>query len=341
MADENSESAPVVQSNGAVDLSLRSPHLDEVEDLCNKLVAHHKLTPSSRIWDANSQLSIHGVRDFGVFTIAYGSELTAQIYPNEMDDRLAFVMAGSGAGQVRTGGQEYTFAAGQGIILPSGPEMFMRYDSDCESLAVLLNRRKLAAHCAKLLGYEIEPSLQFETQFALADATGQSWMRLVRYAAAELSQPLSMTRQLPAAQQQLEQTLITTLLLAHRHSYSEALLRPQSPAAPFYVKRAEAFIEAHFAEPLSLADIAAHAGVSARSLQTGFQSFRNTTPMGFLRSLRLRRAHEALLLADPSIATVTEVALRCGFGHMGEFASLYRKTFGETPKQTLAKLVYR
>jgi transcriptional regulator GlxA family with amidase domain len=140
-----------------------------------------------------------------------------------------------------------------------------------------------------------------------------------------------------AARQQLEQTVLTGFLLSQTHTYSDALLRPQSAAAPFYVKRAEAFIEAHFSEPLSLADIAAHAGVSARSLQNGFQNFRNTTPMGFLRSLRLKHAHEMLLLSDPSTVTVTEIALRCGFGHLGEFATVYRHTFGEAPRQTLAR----
>jgi transcriptional regulator GlxA family with amidase domain len=91
---------------------------------------------------------------------------------------------------------------------------------------------------------------------------------------------------------------------------------------------------------LTLADIAAHAGVSARSLQNGFQSFRGMTPMAFLRWVRLQSAHRALLAVDPAAATVTEIALACGFGHMGEFSTLYRRTYGETPKQTLSKSVY-
>lgn len=63
--------------------------------------------------------------------------------------------------------------------------------------------------------------------------------------------------------------------------------------------------------------------------------------MAFLRLVRLQRAQEALLRADSSYTTVTEIALGCGFSHLGEFANLYRRTFGETPKQTLGKTVYR
>ncbi|NNC00717.1 helix-turn-helix transcriptional regulator, partial [Corallococcus exiguus] len=84
-----------------------------------------------------------------------------------------------------------------------------------------------------------------------------------------------------------------------------------------------------------LADIAAHAAVSARSLQNGFQNFRSMTPMAFLRAVRLQRAHAMLLAADPASATVTGIAMSVGFNHMGEFASLYKRSFGASPSHTL------
>jgi len=341
MADEDPEPGPLVQSNGAVGFSLRSHRLDEIEDLCNRFITPHRISAASRTGEAESKLSVHGVKDLGVFTITYGAELTAQVYPTDLDDRLALIIAGSGAGQAKVEGQEYALTPERAALIPSGPELFMHYQSNCETDTILLSRGRIAEQCEKLLGHEIEHPIEFDKQLSLESAAGRSLRRLGRYVTDELSDPLSMTRQLPAVAQQLEQMVASALLLGHSHTYSEALLRPQSAAAPFYVKRAEAFIEAHYAEPLSLADIAAHAGVSARSLQNGFQHFRNRTPMAFLRLVRLQRAQEALLRADGSYATVTEIALSCGFSHLGEFSSLYRRTFGETPKQTLAKTVYR
>ncbi|MBQ0819403.1 AraC family transcriptional regulator, partial [Microvirga sp. HBU67558] len=285
MANESPEPVPAAQNNG-VDFALASPHLDEIEDICNRFVTPHRLTSASRTQKADSKLGVHGVKDLGVFTVAYGAQLTAQIYPTPMDDRLAFMIAESGAGHAKFDGQEYAFTATQAAVIPSGPELFMHYQENCETLSLLLSRNRLTEQCEKLLGHELERPLAFDKLLSLDSAAGQSLRRLGSYAAAELSDPLSMTRQLPAVAQQLEQMMLTSFLLGQTHTYSEALLRPQSAAAPFYVKRAEAFIEAHFAEPLSLAAIAAHAGVSARSLQNGFQSFRGMTPMAFLRSLR-------------------------------------------------------
>ena len=200
-----------------------------------------------------------------------------------------------------------------------------------------MKRQWVSEYCAKLLGHDLDGQVEFQTQFTLDDGAGQSWPRLVQYASAELADPQSLARRLPAACQQLEQMVMTGFLLSHSHTYSRQLLEPQSPAAPYYVKRAEAYIEAHFMEPLSLAEIAAQSGASARSLQNGFQSFRRMTPMAFLRQVRLEHARRALLQADPAFATVTDIAIGCGFSHMGEFAGLYRRTFGETPSQTLSR----
>jgi AraC-like DNA-binding protein len=39
----------------------------------------------------------------------------------------------------------------------------------------------------------------------------------------------------------------------------------------------------------------------------------------------------------PDDLTVTDVAERWGFGHLGNFALHYRKRFGESPSQTLRR----
>jgi AraC-like DNA-binding protein len=328
---------PVAQAGAIVDLVLRSRQLDEMEDITNSLISSHRLKPLTKDGAFDSTLRLHGVPDFCGFTISYGRSVQGRLEDVLPDERMAFVMAPKGRGQLTLNRQEFDMSGERGVVFPTGPLKTLNHSDDCEISVLLMNRRKAADYCAKLLARDLDRELQFDTAFDLNSANGQSWVRLFQYATAELASPHSLFRTMAAARQQLEHTVLTGFLLSQTHTYSDALLRPQAAAVPFYVKRAEAYIEAHFAEPLSLADIAAQAGVSARSLQNGFQSFRNTTPMGFLRSLRLKRAYETLLLSDPSTVTVTEIALRCGFGHLGEFATAYRHTFGEAPRQTLAR----
>lgn len=103
------------------------------------------------------------------------------------------------------------------------------------------------------------------------------------------------------------------------------------------VRRAVEFIEANADRPLTLSDIAAAAGVGPRGLQHAFRRQQDVTPMGYLRRVRLRRAHDELRQADPSSgATVASVAARYGFGHPGRFSQAYAQAFGQLPRETLA-----
>jgi len=340
MPDELTSPEPSVQSNGTVDFSMTTRSLDQIEDMCNRVVTPHTLHSTGRNTTVDCKLNVHGSRDFGLFHIGYGASLAIQVPAIDDDDRLAILLAPSGAGQVKVEREESPLTGSRGAVLAFGPEIWLDYDEDCETLALLFSRRKISEHLARILGREIAQPIAFQMELSLDTPSGSSFQRLIQYAADELRQPHSLTRQLPTVRQQLEQLVISTLLLSQPHSFSSLLLQPQSAAAPFYVKKAEAYIEAHFAEALSLADIAAHAGVSVRSLQNGFQNFRKMTPMAFLRSVRLQRCRQALLRADPAVSTVTQIAMSCGFSHLGEFAAHYGRMFGETPKQTLFRTSY-
>jgi transcriptional regulator GlxA family with amidase domain len=101
------------------------------------------------------------------------------------------------------------------------------------------------------------------------------------------------------------------------------------------LRRAEEFLGASVSKPVSLAKVAAVAGVSVRTLSRGFRERHGIGPMGFLRRLRLEAARRDLLLADPAETSVTEVAHRYGLAHLGRFAVAYRSLFGESPSETL------
>jgi transcriptional regulator GlxA family with amidase domain len=82
--------------------------------------------------------------------------------------------------------------------------------------------------------------------------------------------------------------------------------------------------------------VAAHLGVSLRSLQAGFRGWRNATPNAYLRQVRLRLVREELLRSDKE-TNVTAVALQHGFMHLGRFSAQYRDAFGESPSATLRR----
>jgi len=62
--------------------------------------------------------------------------------------------------------------------------------------------------------------------------------------------------------------------------------------------------------------------------------FLGTTPLGWVRRMRLARARQEFIRRGPN-TTVTAVALGSGFNQLGRFAAEYRKAFGELPSATI------
>lgn len=141
----------------------------------------------------------------------------------------------------------------------------------------------------------------------------------------------------PLLRRELVRLLNTTALATFPSSVLTADHPTWSPT-PAAVRRAVAFIDEHAAEPISLADIAEAARVSARALQDGFRRHLGATPLEHLRKVRLDLAHRELLDAHPSEQTsVAEIARRWGFTNQGRFARLHRERYGTLPAEVLRR----
>ncbi|WP_420233116.1 AraC family transcriptional regulator [Pseudomonas sp. ABY48] len=57
-------------------------------------------------------------------------------------------------------------------------------------------------------------------------------------------------------------------------------------------------------------------------------------PMAYLRNLRLEQVHLELSRQQQD-ASVTDIAFKWGFAHLGRFAQEYKKRYGEAPSTTL------
>ncbi|MFI6184220.1 helix-turn-helix transcriptional regulator [Nonomuraea sp. NPDC051191] len=102
------------------------------------------------------------------------------------------------------------------------------------------------------------------------------------------------------------------------------------------LRRAIAYLEAHADQDITVADIAEAAHVTVRTIQLAFRRHLDTTPLGYLRRIRLHHAHDDLRAADPGRGdSVAAIAARWGFAHPGRFAALYRREFGRSPGLTL------
>ncbi|WP_050605519.1 GlxA family transcriptional regulator [Ruegeria sp. 6PALISEP08] len=80
--------------------------------------------------------------------------------------------------------------------------------------------------------------------------------------------------------------------------------------------------------PVSPSFIAEELGISTRQLERLFGKYLNTSPKKYFMEMRLERAQKLLLQTE---ASVTEIAIACGFENPGHFSRVYRSSFGVTP----------
>jgi len=85
----------------------------------------------------------------------------------------------------------------------------------------------------------------------------------------------------------------------------------------------------------SVADLAASAGVSERTLRAAFNEYYGVGPIRDLQLRTLHRVHHALAAAEPDETTVANALFEHGVWELGRFAARYRKQFGELPSETL------
>ena len=100
------------------------------------------------------------------------------------------------------------------------------------------------------------------------------------------------------------------------------------------MRLAREFIHARLSEPLPLSDLCRHAGLKVRTLETGFREVTGLTPIAYIRSLRLNAVRRALHHTLAPQRSISDIALDNGFWHLSQFATDYRKLFGETPMNT-------
>ena len=99
---------------------------------------------------------------------------------------------------------------------------------------------------------------------------------------------------------------------------------------PRWLGLVEAAIEAATAEPPSVAELAALAGVHGSHLLRTFRRYHGTTVSGYARQRRLERARAAIATSTQTLSTI---AVDAGFADQSHFTRLFRAAYGETPGQ--------
>jgi AraC-like DNA-binding protein len=94
------------------------------------------------------------------------------------------------------------------------------------------------------------------------------------------------------------------------------------------LRRALEYVEDHLADAVSLADMAASAGLSRMHFAAQFRTATGLRPHEYLLRERIARAENLLVSSSVSLA---EIALDAGFQTQSHFTTVFKRFTGQTP----------
>ena len=307
--------------------------MDVIADLMNQRYAEHR---------ARVRCDDPARVDAGVRTVAAGPLDAALVrlqgfnYQAEVSPPDAFValVLLAGAGSMAFGRDQVSLTPGDAMLDATD----LQHSADMhDSVAALVRLpRPVAAELAEEHTGLPARDLRFESITPVSAAAGAQWARTASFVCRQLITS-GITEISPIVAHNMTRLVAATLLEAFPNTTMTASYIPgPGRVAPSAVRRAAAFMDAHAGSPVTVAEVAEAAGVSVRAMQYAFRSHYGMTPTGYLRRVRLERAHRQLQTADAAgDMTVAEAARRWGWANQAKFAAAYRAQYGVLPSHTL------
>lgn len=301
-----------------------SHDLDEARDRISRVMQPHEVWRVGRCADggAGSHMDFVRIGGIGLGTIDFGEAVQLEV--DAIDDYHLLMFCLRGQAETRVDGRVFAASTHQGIVCAPGRDFSAALSPDCEQFVVRLDRAMVRRHAGG--------DVHFNEDIDLRRPGLQPWLEQLR-AMATSPHLLASAQRNPLIAVELERLLVLLLLEGQGRQAA-----PEAGAgrgiASACVRRAEAYMQAHVADPICLANIAHEAGVPVRTLLDSFKRFRDYTPMQYLKEMRLELARRRLQRPDAA-TRVSAVALDCGFVHLGRFSQAYSRRFGESPSVTL------
>lgn len=307
----------------------KSDDIEEAQELIARNFSRHQLKIVSNKSGLNTCYDGVFLNGVGLLYNHCGAELA--ITPQS--DRYFFTQTTlTGHTTVGLGRQETSTGPGDTIVVSPGTDYQFRLFEHCSRMLVMFEKEVLEDSLRQLLNRELKEPLVFDLPMSQGGKHQAAWNRAI----AHLCEQFQNSKQLLGYDAFVRNSLdmMKSLLLhTQTHNYSELLHDTTQNSSPRHVRRAISYIEEHIDQALSLGEVAAAVGVSARTLQKGFLRYSDCSPSEYIRHLRTRLIHEQLL-QDKSGQSISNILLKYGVSSFGHFSQIYKQKYGCTPSET-------
>jgi hypothetical protein len=292
------------------------PHRLEAVGAQERFDAHHHHLPGER-------LTLNYI-EYGARTL---------IAPGALEEFYLVQIPIEGGAEIVNGTDRYVSTPTLAAVLNPHRPTRMVWEEGTRQVLVQVRRDALQAHLDAELGAPSTRPLTFEGPLDLSVGVGAALRRFLLWLVAEADAGASPIGSGLMARQ-VEATVLSALLESDRHDHGSPLARVRSASGPRHVRMAEAFIEAHLDQPITLADVARATGISERGLQLASDStaIRRRSPSGGMPAWPGRmRTSKSRRPARRSRRSPCAGVLPTS----GRFSELHRERYGLCPRDAL------
>ena len=304
---------------------------DEACSLVGSVYQPHKLNLCRASDQLSASMEHYPVSETSISRLTYNANIHIQSEP--FQNFYLIMLPVRGHFNIRQNNIEKTASVGSPVILDTDKNIDMQWSNNCENIIFKLDKNLIDRTLLESYGVESKLAVAFNCPNREQGNLDKFSIMLNNFI---INNPyLSDLTNNSEMFKNIERVLALSLLSGN-HSHAEDIEKIRYRVLPKVIVKAKEFMEENYSKKITVQDIANHVCISARSLQKGFEQYECTTPTLYLRRLRLRRAREFLVFSrrENIGIKISEIAMRCGFYHFGNFSKCYLEEFGETPSAT-------
>jgi AraC-like DNA-binding protein len=310
-------------------------HPEAALDIITETYAPSRLDVLGPARDFDLKVRMSRLPGLGFGRVQFGTDVRVTALPPSC---YVLCLASKGSLNVISDRSTHTVSGSRGVIMyPHEPTYFENWSPGTELITVRIDAELLERQLTQILGRPVIDPVRFRPDFDLASGDSAALGRALEMLRIELTQHDGIARNLRGASL-LTDVVTTSLVLSQPNNFSDLIHQPVKGCPPGPLQEALELIEVDPMAFTTVGDLAKRVHASVRALEEGFKKHLDTTPMAYLRQVRLSRVHSELRFADPTTNTVGRIATRWGFRQLGRFASVYRDCFGELPAETLKSM---
>ncbi len=319
-------------------LARHNPYLtDDIDAACahiSSLFKPHKLAVTGSHQVVDVRISTAEIEGVSIVYHRHGAAVSVRPHQARLRNFYLLQIPLKGEAFVKVDKEEVHCHPRQAVMISPTLPVELDFGKGCEQLIVRIEKTDIERHVERELGYPIEMPVEFVPAVPLTSPPAREITNLLQYMTSTLTKSGGICRSVEA-RKHLASLLISGLTSCLDHNYYDEMAHGANGARPVYISRAIQFVNNNLRESVGPGDIARAAGVSTRALFSGFRTHMNTTPMRYLKDRRLDTVNRKLSSYGPGQTTVTDIAMKYGFEHLGHFSDAYKKKFGEMPRDTL------